>query len=95
MNRQEYLLTCIAEEASEVIKETSKINRFGARTKHRDNEIPITRMLREFLEFCSLMDIYFEEFVDETDFPVDDINVQRREKFERYWAAHNRASRVQ
>jgi len=89
MNKQEYLLTCIAEEASEIIKETSKINRFGARTEYRDNEMPVTRLIREFTELCSLMDIYYDEFVRESDFPFGKIHADRKEQFSRYWEKYS------
>jgi len=55
MNRKEYLLTCLAEEAGEIVQACTKALRFGL-DNHGDDAVPNhTKIAREF---CDLMGIF-------------------------------------
>lgn len=59
MNEQQYLLTCIAEEASEVVKDATKAIRFGLYDMHQDNgNIPnAVRLIQELNELIALVEL--------------------------------------
>lgn len=69
MDKAEYLLTCVAEESSEVGKEACKGLRFGPANFYRDQEQNGMLMLREFYELSAVIQMWAEEsgFIVPTD----------------------------
>lgn len=61
MDKAEYLLTCVAEESSEVGKEACKSLRFGPANYYRDQEQNGMLMLREFYELSAAIQMWAEE----------------------------------
>jgi len=65
MNKKEYLLTCIGEEASEIIQGVGKAQRFGLDDDFLD-ESPQEVILREFIELVAVIEMLFGEDIRET-----------------------------
>lgn len=59
MNKQEYLLTCLSEEAAEIIQAVGKAQRFGLDDDYND-ESPRQVIEREFLDLVAVMDMILE-----------------------------------
>lgn len=89
MNRQEYLLSCLIEEASEVIKDVCKSQRFGMnsvnpydKNKVKNKEL----ILNEIIDFLAVAEMLVEEGI------IDDFNTlesvyekeAKKEKVEKY-----------
>ena len=59
MNKQEYLLICLAEEASEVVQATSKVLRFTA--EHKLNEQSnLDKLCEEYSQLLAVIDVLQE-----------------------------------
>ena len=56
----DYLLTCVAEECSEVCKEATKGIRFGLHDKWKDNLTPHDGLIAEFYDLVGVMELLFE-----------------------------------
>lgn len=56
----DYLLTCVAEECSEVCKEATKGIRFGLHDKWKDNPTPHDGLVAEFYDLVGVMELLFE-----------------------------------
>lgn len=87
MNRTEYLLTCLAEECSEVAKNAAKAQRFGV------NEVmpeqPLTNGERIMEEYCDLLGVLVMLVEDGTLNMPDYLQVHaaiaaKKEKVEKY-----------
>ena len=59
----DYLLTCVAEECSEVCKEATKGIRFGLHDKWMDNPTPHDGLVAEFYDLVGVMEMLFEQGV--------------------------------
>ncbi len=59
MNEQQYLLTCISEEAVEVAKDATKAIRFGLYDMHKDNGMisNAVRLIQELNELIALVEL--------------------------------------
>jgi NTP pyrophosphatase (non-canonical NTP hydrolase) len=60
MNRQDELLTVLAEECAEVIVECSKIKRFGADSEY-NGETALERLEKEIGDLMCMIDLLHEE----------------------------------
>ena len=63
MNKQEYLLTCLAEEAAEIIQSVGKAQRFGLDDTYYD-ESPKEAIKREFNDLVGVLEMLHEAGVD-------------------------------
>ena len=85
MNRPEYLLTCLAEECSEVSQRISKALRFGLDEiqtgQSLNNE---ERILDEFIDLLAVMEILNREGVLASPMITEDDIQQKQTKIEKY-----------
>ena len=65
MNKQEYLLTCLSEEAAEIIQAVGKAQRFGMDDDYYD-ESPKEAILREFIDLVAVIEMLFGEDIRTT-----------------------------
>jgi len=86
MNRREYLLSCLGEECAEIIKETSKANRFGLKNEHpwgggtNEEKIQI-----EFSEAMAVMQMLIHEFFEEIDTKtLETVQKDKKLRIEKY-----------
>ena len=63
MNKQEYLLTCLAEEAAEIIQSVGKAQRFGLDDTYYD-ESPKEAIKREFNDLVGVLEMLHKAGVD-------------------------------
>jgi len=94
MTREEHILACLSEECAEVIKEVSKIHRFGMNDVHPDIEgfIPnIERLSGEILDVIAVVGILRDENMISSKinpiFANDNVKIainKKRDKVERY-----------
>lgn len=79
MNRQEHILTCLTEEASEVSKEVSKINRFGADDIHPNSkESHAEKLVFEFHDFLAVYQMALDELG--VDFEINEKLLKRKKE---------------
>lgn len=60
IDRVEYLLACVAEEAGEVTKEAMKCIRFGHLNAYQDQPQNITRLIQEFYDVVAVMSMLLD-----------------------------------
>jgi NTP pyrophosphatase (non-canonical NTP hydrolase) len=79
MNRQEHILTCLTEEASEVSKEASKINRFGVNDVHPESkESHVEKLVAEFHDFLAVYQMALDELG--VDFEINEKLLKRKKE---------------
>jgi len=64
MNIQEYLLSCLAEEAAEIIQAVGKAQRFGLDDNYIYDETPSSAIKREFNDLVGVLEMLHENGVD-------------------------------
>jgi len=68
LTKQQYLLTCLAEECAEVAQMCSKSMRFGLdETKQGLNETNAERLFVEFVDLCTVMGLIIDGYCDKLD----------------------------
>lgn len=65
MNKQEYLLTCLSEEAAEIIQAVGKAQRFGLDDDWFDDS-PRIAILREFVDLVAVIELLYGEDIRTT-----------------------------
>ena len=82
MNKQEYLLTCLSEEAAEMIKEATKALRFGLDDTYMDNT-PEEKLRQEFNDLVAVIEMFTGW--DDIDVWIDrDAIEAKKQKVEKY-----------
>ena len=85
MNRQEHLLTCLAEECTEVGKRVSKALRFGLDEVQRDQSLTNReRVVEELVDLIAVAEICRDEGLIRNFFPLQEEIIAKRAKIERY-----------
>ncbi len=73
MNRKEYLLTCLAEEASEIVKAVTKTLRFGESSVY-NNVTNKKRLEEEIIDFITIVSMcYSDEYIN---FDEEELKIQ-------------------
>lgn len=85
MNRLEHLLATLSEEASEIIQEAHKCQRFGIHN-HFEGRPNGDYLLTETIQLLTVLEMVLEEagFVPDETFDIDAIAQQKRDKVEKY-----------
>ena len=78
MNRQEYLLTCLSEEAAEIIQAVGKAQRFGLDDDFFD-ESPKQAIIRELNDFMAVIEL-LDEYCDAGFWPWEDAEMIEAKK---------------
>lgn len=89
MNRKEYLLTCLTEECSEIIKEVSKSLRFGLYDHEPGSDLMNCQRVSE--EICDLLAVW-EILVNENILPFVDkeVLIQKKIKKLKKWMEYSK-----
>jgi NTP pyrophosphatase (non-canonical NTP hydrolase) len=89
MNRLEYLLTCLAEECSELAIECSKAKRFGL-DSYGENDITTSRynnsenLVKEFVDVYALIKMLDQEGYIDSNFTSFQVN-DKMDKVDKYY----------
>lgn len=83
MNKQEYLLACLAEECSEITKSAMKASRFGMNDHYPDKPIPTNKesIEQECVDLIGVMALMLEEGI--INLTNDDIMIGAQKKKEK------------
>jgi len=84
LNKEEYLLICLAEEAAEIQQAITKWLRFGKSDVHPKTGIENVEELRlELQDFIAILDMLAEEEIFDLSFIEEEIEA-KKEKVEKY-----------
>jgi NTP pyrophosphatase (non-canonical NTP hydrolase) len=84
MNRQEYLLTCLSEEAAEIIQAVGKAQRFGLDDNYIYDDTPKEAIKREFNDLVGVLEMLYEAGVDFKKLHDRSLVEAKKKKVEKY-----------